>query len=101
MCAWLRHALALIVVGLGVGCGSEPVDTAPVDSAPQAELGEAGSVNDPTGFDDGDQDQGATGTPAESESNPSESNSDNPAAEATKTPAGTVFFEDDKDEEDE
>jgi len=103
MCNAMRGLLLLMVVGGMLGCGQNPENASTPKSAPQGELGEAGTVGDATGFEDDDTDA-ARPQAAEPNSPPKAEDSVVQAgirATRSATTAAGVFVEDDRDEEDE
>ena len=99
----MRGLLMLMVVGGMVGCGQQPTGESTPKSVPQAELGEAGTAGDASGFED-DAGDAAGPQAAEPKSPPAtESAAVQAGIRATRsaTTAAGVFVEDDRDEEDE
>ncbi|MEO1996248.1 MAG: hypothetical protein ABGZ17_13345 [Planctomycetaceae bacterium] len=106
MCSLVRGTMLMVIVGTVWGCGLKSDETAPVESVPQAKLGEAGAVGDADGFEDefGDAGDPATQTGTSSATSASSSPSAPQAgirATRTATTAAGVFVEEDRDEEDE
>ena len=106
MGSFVRATLLMVIVGAVWGCGLQSDETAPVESVPQAQLGESGAAGDADGFEDEFGDAGDAG--AQVDTGPATSASSSPSATPagiratrTATTAAGVFVEEDRDEEDE